>query len=198
MAKLTSAILALFLAAPVVSFTARMPRRGAITMKARGAGYGELLDDITETIGNTPCVKISDKLAPPGRTIYAKCEFFNPLSSVKDRLALAVIEDGEKKGLLKPGATVVEATSGNTGIAVAMLCAQRGYKCVIVMAEPFSIERRKLMRMLGAKVIITPKKDKGTGMVKKAKELAEAHGWFLCRQFENEANPKFHELTTGP
>ena len=117
-----------------------------------------------------------------------KCEFFNPLSSVKDRLALAIMEDAEKQGLLKPGDTVIEATSGNTGIAVAMLCAQRGYNCVITMAEPFSVERRKLMRMLGAKVIVTPKKDKGSGMVAKAAELAEANGWFLCRQFETEAN----------
>merc|ERR1719231_2087368 len=144
-------------------------------MKARGAGYGELLDDITESVGNTPCVKISDKTCPAGRTIFAKCEFFNPLSSVKDRLALAVIEDAEKKGLLKPGDTVVEATSGNTGIAVAMVCARRGYKCVITMAEPFSVERRRLMRFLGAKVIITPKAGKGSGMVAKARELAEKH-----------------------
>lgn len=167
-------------------------------MKARGAGYGELLDDITQTIGNTPMVRISDKTAPAGRTIYAKCEFFNPLSSVKDRLALAIIEDAEQAGLLKPGDTVVEATSGNTGIAVAMMCAQRGYKCVITIAEPFSVERRKLMRMLGAKVIVTPKKDKGTGMVKKAEELCEKHGWFLCHQFESDSNWKFHEATTGP
>jgi len=130
--------------------------------------------------------------------VYAKCEYFNPLSSVKDRLALAIIEDGEKKGLLKPGDTVVEATSGNTGIAVAMVCAQRGYKCVICMAEPFSVERRKLMRMLGAKVIVTPKAGKGTGMVRKAEELAATHGWFLCHQFETEANWQFHEATTGP
>jgi len=164
----------------------------------RGKGYGSPLGDITETIGNTPVVKISDKMAPEGRTIYAKCEFFNPLSSVKDRLALAIIEDAEKRGELKPGDTVVEATSGNTGIAVAMICAQRGYKCVITMAEPFSVERRKIMRMLGAKVIVTPKKDKGTGMVRKAEELCKEHGWFLCHQFENEANWKFHEATTGP
>merc|ERR1711935_442243 len=133
----------------------------------------------------------------PGVTVYAKCEYFNPLSSVKDRLALAIIETAEADGSLKPGQTVVEATSGNTGIAVAMMCAQRGYKCVITMAEPFSIERRKLMRMLGAKVIVTPKAGKGTGMVEKASELAEKHGWFLCHQFETEANWKFHEVTTG-
>jgi cysteine synthase len=126
-------------------------------MKARGQGCGELLDDISETIGNTPVVKINDRLCPPGRTIYAKCEFFNPLSSVKDRLALSIIETAEKEGKLKPGDTVIEATSGNTGIAVAMMCAQRGYRCVITMAEPFSVERRKLMRMLGANVSITPK-----------------------------------------
>eukprot|EP00928_Gymnodinium_smaydae_P072330 TRINITY_DN556_c0_g1_i7.p1 TRINITY_DN556_c0_g1~~TRINITY_DN556_c0_g1_i7.p1 ORF type:complete len:372 (+),score=97.55 TRINITY_DN556_c0_g1_i7:65-1180(+) len=164
----------------------------------RGRGRQTLYDDITQTVGNTPCVKINEKMCPPGRTIYAKLEYFNPLSSVKDRLALAVIEDAERKGLLKPGDTVIEATSGNTGIAVAMICAQRGYKCVICMAEQFSIERRKLMRMLGAKVILTPKAGKGTGMVKKAAELAEKHGWFLCHQFENEANPAFHAATTGP
>jgi len=164
----------------------------------RGEGYGRLLNDITETVGNTPCVKISDKTCPAGRTIYAKCEFFNPLSSVKDRLALSIIEQAEKDGTLKPGDTVVEATSGNTGIAVAMMCAQRGYDCVITMAEPFSVERRKIMRMLGAKVIVTPKKDKGSGMVFKAEELCEKHGWFLCHQFETDANWKFHEATTGP
>merc|ERR1711935_481097 len=134
----------------------------------------------------------------PGVTVYAKCEYFNPLSSVKDRLALAIIETAEKQGLLKPGDTVIEATSGNTGIAVAMLCAQRGYNCVITMAEPFSVERRKLMRMLGAKVIVTPKAGKGTGMVEKAAELAKEHGWFLCHQFETDANWKIHEATTGP
>merc|ERR550514_2203986 len=166
-----------------------------IMMSAKGRGT--LYDDITKTIGNTPVVKISDKMCPEGVELYAKCEYFNPLSSVKDRLALAIIEDGEAKGLLKPGDTVVEATSGNTGIALAMVCAQRGYKCVITMAEPFSIERRKLMRMLGAQVIVTPKAGKGTGMVKKAAELAEKHGWFLCRQFETDANAKFHEMTTG-
>jgi len=153
-------------------------------------------ENITSLIGDTPVVKIN-KLAPDGVELYVKCEYFNPLSSVKDRLALAVIEDAEKSGKLKPGMTVVEATSGNTGIAVAMVCAQRGYPCVICMAEPFSIERRKIMRMLGAKVIVTPKGGKGTGMVKKAEELAEKHGWFLTSQFENEANWKFHEKTTG-
>eukprot|EP00538_Stauroneis_constricta_P008913 CAMPEP_0119563468 /NCGR_PEP_ID=MMETSP1352-20130426/23511_1 /TAXON_ID=265584 /ORGANISM="Stauroneis constricta, Strain CCMP1120" /LENGTH=390 /DNA_ID=CAMNT_0007612069 /DNA_START=65 /DNA_END=1237 /DNA_ORIENTATION=- len=169
-----------------------------LNVKARGEGYGSPLDNISETIGNTPMVKISDRIAPEGRTIYAKCEFFNPLSSVKDRLALSIIETAEKEGKLKPGDTVIEATSGNTGIAVAMMCAQRGYKCVITMAEPFSVERRKLMRMLGAKVIVTPKAGKAGGMVAKAAELAEEHGWFLCHQFETDANWKFHELTTGP
>jgi len=143
-------------------------------------------------------VKISDRICPAGRTIYAKLEYFNPLSSVKDRLALAIIEAAEKDGSLKPGQTVVEATSGNTGIAVAMMCAQRGYPCVITMAEPFSVERRKLMRMLGAKVIVTPKAGKGTGMVEKASELAEKHGWFLCHQFETDANWQIHYDTTGP
>ena len=170
----------------------------ALNVKARGEGYGSPLDNICETIGNTPMVKISDRIAPAGRTIYAKCEFFNPLASVKDRLALAIIEGAEKDGKLKPGDTVVEATSGNTGIAVAMLCAQRGYKCVITMAEPFSVERRKIMRMLGAKVIITPKAGKGFGMAAKAAELAEKHGWFLCHQFETDYNWQFHEKTTGP
>jgi len=169
-----------------------------LQVKARGEGYGPPLDNISEAVGNTPLVKISDRIAPAGRTIYAKCEYFNPLSSVKDRLALSIIEAAEKDGSLKPGQTVVEATSGNTGIAVAMMCAQRGYPCVITMAEPFSVERRKLMRMLGAKVIVTPKAGKGTGMVEKAKELSEKHGWFLCHQFETEANWKFHYETTGP
>eukprot|EP00984_Skeletonema_dohrnii_P015795 scaffold6891_cov107-Skeletonema_dohrnii-CCMP3373.AAC.1 len=134
-----------------------------MSAKARGEGYGPPLSNISEAVGNTPMVKISNKLCPEGRTIYAKCEYFNPLSSVKDRLALAIIEAAEKDGSLKPGQTVIEATSGNTGIAVAMMCAQRGYPCVITMAEPFSVERRKLMRMLGAKVIVTPKAGKGTG-----------------------------------
>jgi len=153
--------------------------------------------DITKTIGNTPVVKIN-KLAPAGVELYVKCEYFNPLSSVKDRLALAIIDDAERSGELKPGATVVEATSGNTGIALAMVCAQRGYTFVATMAEAFSVERRKVMRMLGAKVVVTPATLGGTGMVKKAEELAEKHGWFLARQFENDANPAFHAQTTGP
>lgn len=167
--------------------------------KARGEGYGAPLDNVSEMVGNTPMVKLSDEMTGcPDVTVYAKAEFCNPLSSVKDRLALAIIEKAEAEGKLKPGDTVVEATSGNTGIAVAMMCAQRGYNCVITMAEPFSVERRKLMRMLGAKVIVTPKAGKGTGMVEKAAELAEKHGWFLCHQFETDANWKFHEATTGP
>jgi cysteine synthase A len=130
--------------------------------------------------------------------MYVKCEFFNPLGSVKDRLAIGIIEDAEKRGTLKPGQTVVEATSGNTGIALAMVCAAKGYPFVAVMAESFSIERRKIMRMLGAKVILTPAAERGTGMVRKAAELAHKHGWFLARQFENEANPAYHRSTTGP
>jgi cysteine synthase A len=130
--------------------------------------------------------------------MYVKCEFFNPMSSVKDRLAIGIIEDAERKGLLKPGQTVIEATSGNTGIALAMVCAAKGYPFVATMAESFSIERRKIMRMLGARVILTPAAERGTGMVKKAAELAQKHGWFLARQFENEANPAYHRNTTGP
>lgn len=156
-----------------------------------------LHENILSTIGNTPVVKCS-KLAPEGINLYAKCEFFNPLSSVKDRLAIAIVDHAEKTGALKPGQTVVEATSGNTGIALAMVCAQKGYPLVITMAESFSIERRKVMRALGAKVVLTPAAGKGTGMVKKAKELAEEHGWFWARQFENEANPAYHANSTGP
>merc|ERR1711953_730692 len=150
-----------------------------------------------QTIGQTPLVKIK-RLAPLNVNLYVKLEYFNPLSSVKDRLALAIIEHGEKTGELKPGGTVVEATSGNTGIALAMVCAQRGYPFVSVMAASFSVERRKVMRALGAKVLITPAPLGGTGMVKKAEELAEKHGFFLARQFETEANAEFHKRTTGP
>jgi cysteine synthase A len=130
--------------------------------------------------------------------MYVKCEFFNPLGSVKDRLAIAIIEDAEKRGELKPGQTVVEATSGNTGIALAMVCAAKGYPFVAVMVETFSVERRKIMRILGAKVILTPAAERGSGMVRKAAELAAKHGWFLARQFENPANPAYHRSTTGP
>jgi len=156
-----------------------------------------IYDSILHTIGRTPIVRIN-KLAPAHVTMYAKCEFFNPLSSVKDRLAIAIIEDAERSGALKPGQTVVEATSGNTGIALAMVCAVKGYPFVATMAESFSIERRKIMRMLGAKVILTPAAERGSGMVRKAKELAEKNGWFLARQFENPANPEYHRNTTGP
>ena len=156
-----------------------------------------IYDSILGTIGKTPIVRIN-RLAPKNVTMYVKCEFFNPLSSVKDRLAIAIIEDGERSGALKPGQTVVEATSGNTGIALAMVCAAKGYPFVAIMTETFSIERRKLMRMLGAKVILTPAAERGSGMVRKAAELAKKHGWFLARQFENEANPAYHRNTTGP
>ena len=155
-----------------------------------------IFQNILETIGNTPIVKINT-LAPAHVNLYAKIEAFNPMGSVKDRLALGVIEDAERRGLLKPGQTVVEATSGNTGIGLAMVCAQKGYPLVVTMAESFSVERRKLMRFLGAKVVLTPAPLKGTGMVAKAKELAEANGWFLCQQFENEANAEMHEKTTA-
>ncbi|WP_346433400.1 cysteine synthase A [Oricola sp.] len=151
---------------------------------------------ILETIGGTPVVRIN-KLAPEGVDLFVKLEAFNPLGSVKDRLALGIIEAAEQSGALKPGQTVVEATSGNTGIGLAMVCAQKGYPLVIVMAESFSVERRKLMRFLGARVVLTPAAAKGTGMVAKAKELADKHGWFLCRQFENEANPDIHSTTTA-
>ena len=154
-------------------------------------------DSILDTIGCTPVVKIN-KLAPPGIDLYVKAEAFNPMGSVKDRLALGVIEDAERRGLLKPGQTVVEATSGNTGIGLAMVCARKGYPLVVTMAENFSVERRKLMRFLGARVVLTPASEMGSGMLAKAVELAETHGWFLCRQFENEANADFHSKTTAP
>ena len=156
-----------------------------------------IYDNILGTIGRTPVVRIN-RLAPPGTTIYVKCEFFNPLSSVKDRLAVGIIEDAERRGELKAGQTVVEATSGNTGIALAMVCAVKGYPFVAVMVETFSVERRKIMRMLGAKVILTPAAERGSGMVRKAAELAQKNGWFLARQFENLANPAYHRNTTGP
>jgi cysteine synthase A len=156
-----------------------------------------IYESILDTIGRTPIVKIH-RLAPGGVTMYAKCEFFNPGASVKDRLAIAIIEDAERSGALKPGQTVVEATSGNTGIALAMVCAAKGYPFVATMVETFSIERRKIMRMLGAKVILTPAAERGTGMVKRAEELAKKNGWFLARQFENAANPAYHRNTTGP
>ena len=153
-------------------------------------------DSILGTVGNTPVVRIN-KLAPEGVNLYVKIEAFNPLGSVKDRLALGVIEAAEKSGELKPGQTVVEATSGNTGIGLAMVCAAKGYPLVVTMAEPFSVERRRLMRFLGAKVIVTPAADRGVGMVNKAVELAEKNGWFMTRQFENEANADMHSRTTA-
>ena len=157
---------------------------------------GRKYANILETVGNTPVVRIG-KLAPAGVNLYVKIEAFNPLGSVKDRLALGVIEEAERSGKLKPGQTVIEATSGNTGIGLAMVCAQKGYPLVVTMAETFSVERRKLMRFLGAKVVLTPAAERGMGMVKKAVELAETHGWFLTRQFENEANPDMHSRTTA-
>jgi len=156
-----------------------------------------LHESILDTIGDTPIVKLH-RIAPKHVSLYAKVESFNPGGSVKDRLALAIVLDAEQRGLLKPGQTIVEATSGNTGIALAMVAAARGYPFVAVMTETFSIERRKLMRAYGAKVILTPAAERGTGMVRKAAELAEKHGWFLARQFENPANPAYHRATTGP
>src|SRR5438067_9621567 len=153
-----------------------------------GDRMGHRYASILKTVGNTPVVRINN-LAPPDVELYVKIEAFNPLGSVKDRLALGVIEAAEKSGELKPGQTVIEATSGNTGIGLAMVCAQKGYPLVVTMAEPFSVERRELMRFLGAKVVITPAAERGLGMVKKAVELAETHGWFLTRQFDRHPNP---------
>ncbi len=155
-----------------------------------------LYDSILDTIGNTPIVKLQ-RLAPQGVTVYAKVESFNPGGSVKDRLALAIILDAEERGLLRPGDTIVEATSGNTGVALAMVAAARGYKFVATMVETFSVERRKLMRAYGAKVILTPAAERGSGMVRRARELAEEHGWFLASQFANPANPAYHRNTTA-
>jgi cysteine synthase A len=156
-----------------------------------------IYNNILETIGRTPVVRLN-RMAPDNVDVYVKVESFNPMASVKDRLAFAIVNDAEQKGLLKPGQTIVEATSGNTGIALAMVCAAKGYQFVAVMAESFSIERRKVIRGLGGKVILTPAAERGTGMVRKAEELAEKHGWMLARQFENLANPEFHRNTTGP
>ncbi len=157
---------------------------------------GRKYQSIIETVGNTPVVRIN-RLAPQGVNLFVKIEAFNPLGSVKDRLALGVIEAAEKSGELKPGQTVIEATSGNTGIGLAMVCAAKGYPLVVTMAEPFSVERRKLMRFLGAKVIVTPAAERAVGMINKTIELAKAHGWFMTRQFENEANPDIHSRTTA-
>src|SRR3954451_7600958 len=160
------------------------------------AGRGRLFDSILDTVGDTPAVRVNN-LGPAHATIFVKAEFFNPGASVKDRLALNIIEAAERSGALKSGQTVVEATSGNTGIGLAMVCAQKGYPLVVTMADSFSVERRKLMRMLGAKVVLTPRAAKGLGMYQKAVELAEANGWFLARQFETEANADIHEATTA-
>ena len=156
-----------------------------------------IYNNILETIGNTPVVRLN-RMGPEHVEMYVKVESFNPMASVKDRLAFAIINDAEQKGTLKPGQTIIEATSGNTGIALAMVCAAKGYQFVATMADSFSIERRKIMRGLGAKVILTPAAERGSGMVKKAEELAAEHGWFLARQFENPANPEYHRHTTGP
>ena len=155
-----------------------------------------IYESIVDTIGNTPIVKLH-RVAPKHVQIYVKVEAFNPAGSVKDRLALAIILDAEKTGAIKPGQTVVEATSGNTGVALAAVCAARGYPFVAVMSETFSIERRKLIRAYGGKVVLTPAAARGSGMVKKAEELATEHGWFLARQFENPANPAYHRSTTA-
>jgi cysteine synthase A len=156
-----------------------------------------IYNNILETIGNTPIVHLNNT-GPDHVDLFVKVESFNPMASVKDRLAFAIVTDAEKRGLLKPGQTIIEATSGNTGIALAMVCAAKGYQFVATMADSFSIERRKIMRGLGAKVILTPAAERGSGMVRKAEELAAKHGWFLARQFENQANPEYHRNTTGP
>ena len=160
------------------------------------SGRGRLFDNVLDTIGDTPVIRVNN-LGPDNVTMYVKAEAFNPAASVKDRLAVNIIEAAERNGTLKPGQTVVEATSGNTGIGLAMVCAQKGYPLVVTMADSFSIERRKLMRMLGAKVVLTPRAQKGFGMYQKAVELAQANGWFLARQFETEANADIHEATTA-
>ncbi len=159
-------------------------------------GRGRLFDSVLDTIGDTPCIRINN-LAPEGVRIYVKAEAFNPAASVKDRLAVNIIEAAERDGRLQPGQTVVEATSGNTGIGLAMVCAQKGYPLVVTMADSFSVERRKLMRIFGAKVVLTPRAAKGFGMYQKAVELAQANGWFLARQFETDANADIHEATTA-
>jgi len=159
-------------------------------------GRGRLYDSVVDTIGNTPCIRVN-RLAPKHVRLYVKAEFFNPAASVKDRLAISIIEEAERRGDLQPGQTVIEATSGNTGIGLAMVCAAKGHPLVVTMADSFSVERRRLMRFLGAKVVLTPRAAKGLGMYLKAKELAEANGWFLARQFETAANALIHENTTA-
>jgi cysteine synthase A len=159
-------------------------------------GRGRLFESVLDTIGDTPCIRVNN-LAPKHVRLYVKAEFFNPAASVKDRLAVSIIEEAERSGALKPGQTVIEATSGNTGIGLAMVCAAKGYPLVVTMADSFSIERRKMMRFLGAKVVLTPRTAKGFGMYQKAKELADANGWFLARQFETDVNAKIHQNTTA-
>ena len=173
-----------------------MVERNAVGSVRTTSGRGQLFESVLDTVGDTPCIRVNN-LAPDHVRLYVKAEFFNPASSVKDRLALNVIEAAERDGTLKPGQTVVEATSGNTGIGLAMVCAAKGYPLVVTMAESFSIERRKLMRFLGAKVVLTPKEAKGFGMYQKAVELARANGWFLAHQFETAANADIHEYTTA-
>lgn len=167
----------------------------AMTIR-RTRGRGRLYDSVLDTVGDTPVIRVNN-LAPDGIRLYVKAEAFNPGASIKDRLALNIIEAAENSGALSPGQTVVEATSGNTGIGLAMVCAQKGYPLVVTMADSFSVERRRLMRMLGAKVVLTPRTEKGIGMYKKAVELADKHGWFLARQFETSANADIHEATTA-
>src|SRR6056297_951267 len=178
----------------------RMTEQREIAMTVKSIrttqGRGRLFESVLDTVGDTPVIRINN-LAPDGVRLYVKAEFFNPAASIKDRLALNIIEAAERDGSLKPGQTVVEATSGNTGIGLAMVCAQKGYPLVVTMADSFSIERRRLMRMLGAKVVLTPRAEKGFGMYRKAVELAEAHGWFLAHQFETPANAAIHEATTA-
>jgi cysteine synthase A len=171
-------------------------RDAGVRAHFQGKAMAHKFQNILETVGRTPVVRIN-RLAPAGVNLYVKVEAFNPLGSVKDRLALGVIEAAEQSGELKPGQTVIEATSGNTGIGLAMVCAAKGYPLVVTMAEPFSVERRRLMRFLGAKVVITPAAERAVGMIKKTIELAETHGWFMTRQFENEANPDYHSRTTA-
>ena len=173
-----------------------MNSQAALTESRTTSGRGRLYDSVLDTVGDTPSIRIRN-LAPSHVRLYVKAEFFNPAGSVKDRLAVSIIEEAERSGALKPGQTVVEATSGNTGIGLAMVCAAKGYPLVVTMADSFSVERRKLMRFLGAKVVLTPRAAKGTGMYMKAKELADANGWFLARQFETEANARIHEDTTA-
>ena len=178
------------------SLRSAFPMRMRVLSSRVTAGQNKLYDSVLDTIGNTPTIRVN-KLGPPGVNLYVKAEFFNPAASVKDRLAISIIEEAEKSGALKPGQTVVEATSGNTGIGLAMVCAAKGYPCVIVMADSFSIERRRLMRYLGAKVVLTPREWKGFGMISKAQELARANGWFLASQFESDANALVHKNTTA-